>query len=174
MQDAVFGDFDNDGENEIIILSSLGPDDYYTEWDVSLIELDKREIKSVSKIYEEVRGASDWNWFPYLSACDLNNDNDLDLIIEIHGQTGEWYTQNLDKIVFENISGDFIRHYIVSPIYKPGNFYELQKIDDLAKKLGISVKKYENTKTYFPISNWIKSNKKHHINKNGIFQVWID
>ena len=37
MQDAVFGDFDNDGENEIIILSSLGPDDYYSGWDVSLI-----------------------------------------------------------------------------------------------------------------------------------------
>ena len=34
-----------------------------------------------------------------------------------------------------------IINYIVSPIYKPGNFFELQKIDDLAKKLGISVKK---------------------------------
>ena len=59
-------------------------------------------------------------------------------------------------------------------LYKPGNFYELQKINDLAKKLGISVKRYENPKTYFPISDWIKSNKKHHINKNGIFQVWVD
>ena len=174
MQDAVFGDFDNDGENEMIILSSLGPDAYYSGWNVSLIELDKREIKSVSKVYEEVSDASDWNWFPYISACDLKNDNDLDLIIEIHGQTGEWYTQNLDKIIFENISGDFTRHYIVSPIYKPSNFYELQKINDLAKKLGISLKKYENPKTYFPISDWIKSNKKHHINKNGIFQVWVD
>ena len=53
------------------------------------------------------------------------------------------------KILFENISGDFTRHYIVSPIYKPGKFYELQKINDLAKKLGISVKDMKTLKHIF-------------------------
>ena len=174
MQDAEFTDLDNDGNVDILMLSSLKGDNskWYSGYSIDRIEFNGRGYV-VETIHEQPEDPNDWVWHPYLSGCDLNNDGDTDIVIEIFGQFGNEYTQNLDKVVFHNEINKFTKHRVISTLYLPGNFYEISKVQNLAKKLGISVERYTTDKTYFPVTDKIKKDKSHHVlKKNNVFHVW--
>ena len=96
-----------------------------------------------------------------------------ELIKIVFGQTGNKFTQNLDKVIFHNELNNFTRYRVISTLYLPGNFNEISKVEKLAKKLGVSVERYDTKKTYFPLTDKIKKDKKHHIlEKNNVFHVW--
>ena len=174
MQDAEFTDLDNDGNVDILMLSSLKGNNrkWYSGYSIDRIEFYGRSYV-VETIHEQPEDPNDWVWYPYLSGCDLNNDGDTDIVIEVFGQFGNEFTQNLDKVVFHNEINNFTKYRVISTLYLSGNFYEISKVEDLAKKLGISVKRYDTDKTYFPLTDKIKKDKKHHIlKKNNVFHVW--
>ncbi len=175
MQDAEFTDLDNDGNVDILLLSSLkGPKrTWYSGYSIDVIEFNGRKDYTVKTIHEQPEDANDWVWHPYLSGCDLNNDGDTDIVIEVFGQFGNEFTQNLDKVVFHNEINKFTKHRVISTLYLPANFYEISKVQNLAKKLGISVERYTTDKTYFPVTDKIKKDKSHHVlKKNNVFHVW--
>ena len=174
MQDAEFNDLDNDGNVDILILSSLKGDNrkWYSGYSIDRIEFNGRGYV-IETIHEQPEDPNDWVWHPYLSGCDLNNDGDTDIVIEVFGQFGNEFTQNLDKVVFHNEINKFTKHRVISTLYLPGNFYEISKVQNLAKKLGISVERYTTDKTYFPVTDKIKKDKSHHVlKKNNVFHVW--
>ena len=175
MADAEFTDLDNDGNVDILLLSSLkgSNNKYYSGYSIDTIEFNGRKNYTVKTIHEQPEDPDAWVWHPYLSGCDLNNDGDTDIVIEIFGQFGNEYTQNLDKVVFHNEINKFTKHRVISTLYLPGDFYEISKVQNLATKLGISVERYTTDKTYFPITDKIKKDKSHHVlKKNNVFHVW--
>ncbi len=175
MQDAEFTDLDKDGNVDILLLSSLKGSNqkYYSGYSIDTIEFDGRNYNKVKTIHEQPEDPNDWVWWPYFSGCDLNNDGDIDIVIEAFGQFGNEFTYNLDKVVFHNELNKFTKYRVLSTLYLSGNFYKISKVQDLAKKLGISVKRYDTDKTYFPLTDNIKRDKKHHIHKkNNVFHVW--
>lgn len=173
MQDIEFADLDGNGKPELIILSSLeGDGNYYGGFSIHRAEFSDRKLTNFFLIHEEIGEKGEWLWHPYISACDLQMDGDMDLVIEVHGQQGGATMEKLDKLIFENKSGTLVRHRLETKMYHTGNFYELSKIEKLAAYLGVSTSRYEPSVEHFSIPKDIQNSKKHHINKDGVFHVW--
>ena len=148
MQDAVFGDFDNDGSQELIMLASLGKGSsthFYRGWGIYLAAVAKREVMLDISVahYPESRG---YSWFPYFNACDLRNDGDIDLVIDFMGQMAATNFELIDKLVWENDGeGNFNLHTLNASMY----FENRLDLDEFAESIGVSVRRYKAPQVYF-------------------------
>lgn len=144
MQDLVFGDFDNDGVDELLVLSSKPR---YAGFEINLYELGQREILPSMKVFDHTGF-----WYPYFTACDLANDGDLDIVIENFDQLWFWNPdrsfEGLNKLVWENDNGSFKG-------WAFGNLeYSLRgsKDDALEKAaaIGVTLENYVPPQIYYP------------------------
>ena len=173
IHDFEFGDFDQDGVVEMAMLSSLrdpqnvndkywGEMGFYSGYAIYYVNLSGRSIESVEeKIFELPISTRHFGlWLDDFTACDLENDGDLDFVHEIHGEkefTTNFIDNNqnhwgLDKLVWLNDGvGNLEQKNIPSPIYHPAN--QLEKIYAVADELGISNRLYEPKIIFNPTPN---------------------
>lgn len=161
MEDVLFTDIDNDGVEEIVVLTSnqdpskpsTDDNNYYYGWGIYVVETEGRQISEFKTIYEyKMR-----QFLPYFTACDLKNDGDMDLVINIFGQIGEVFNPSTTGMfVFENRDGALKYHKLVSP-----KFYEYLMNErtvkeyieeELAKgeSLGVNLNGYVPSQVYYP------------------------
>jgi len=146
MHDAEFIDIDNDGTNEIVMLSSLAKpnstdDNYYRGWGIYVVELVGRNYVGQKTVYEKLYDGYAW-WFPQMTGCDLKADGDMDIVINIPGQLG--YAHQSSKtgmILFENMDGSLIYKEFKSP-----KFYEsLMSEGSVAEFVNEEIKRGDNS-----------------------------
>lgn len=168
MQDIEFADLNNDGQLELIVLSSLKGmkkrKGWYVGFKVQSITAIGREFK-----YKNLIHHSPIFWLPWISGCDLKNDGDIDLVYEQHGERwhGELmvYTKvldftKLDKLIWENQgNGDFHFYVLEDPQYfdyeKNSNIHQkyITKLVDKAENLGVTLVTYLTNQVYYPFEN---------------------
>lgn len=184
-----FADIDNDGKVELILLSSLSTDItkkkynyimYYGGFEISVLEIGKREILSKKVITRHIHPKGHHSWLARISACDIKNDGKMDLVFEKIGE-GNYFTDlneqpfydwsKTDKVVwFNKGEGNFEIIRFEDPMYFKDNkrfiFREnkeyIKRLLKHADNYGISLKKYIPNKTYYKSENgklFIKNNK---------------
>ena len=168
MSDIEFSDLNNDGLLELVVASSLKGmkkrKGWYVGFKVQSISTNKRQFEVPNLIHY-----SPIFWVPWISGCDLNEDGDIDLVYEQHGERwhGEImaYTKvldftKLDKLVWENQGNGTFEFYVVEdPQYF--EFNESSKVDQMyktkliekAEKLGLSLNSYVAPQVYYPLEN---------------------
>ena len=160
MEDVLFTDIDNDGVEEIVVLTSnqdpskpaTDDNNYYYGWGIYVVETEGRKVIRAETLYE-----TGGQFLPYFTACDLKNDGDMDIIINILGQVGSKYnTSTTGMYVFENDNNKLHFNKLVSPKFyehmmDEGNVREY--ITDELKKgeeLGVELNGYKPTQVYYP------------------------
>ncbi len=175
-----FADINNDEKLELILLSSLSTDltkkkykydMYYGGFEISVLEIDKREILSKKVITRHIHPKGHHSWLARISACDIKNDGNMDLVFEKIGE-GNYFTDltdqpfydwsKTDKVVwFNDGKGDFEIIRFEDPMYfKDDDRFRYNENKDYIKRLlkhadnyGISLKKYIPNKTYYKSEN---------------------
>jgi len=83
--DINIGDFDGNGQEELVLLSTQGQDqdksNFYKGYAVMIFGLSKRKIDKP----ETIESNKNARWFPWIYSCDLNNDQ-MDDIFSFVGQ----------------------------------------------------------------------------------------
>ena len=165
--DLEFADFDGDGNKELLTLGSLhnparGYQAHYSGWHIQKLKILDRKVISIEDI-EKVM--SDRNLFmERFSACDIQEDGDLDLVYERHRQfLKTTYLTDQDptldfttitRVIWFNQNGKFKRIRIEEPNYYRG--YERNKKDLIikhAENLGTTAERYTPTQQYYPYHN---------------------
>ncbi|NVK01368.1 MAG: VCBS repeat-containing protein [Oceanospirillaceae bacterium] len=153
-QDMEFADIDGDGRSELIFLSSLKlpeSNHFYQGWGVYSVQVNGRRFGDLTTVYEK-KVPNKFIWYPYITACDLKNDGDYDLVVEAYGQPYNPEDEKIDKFVLENQGkGSFKFHRLTSPIYLAGPLHAASK--QAAKEIGVSVERYEPAQIYYPSDN---------------------
>lgn len=173
-QDYEFVDTDKDGNIEIVVLNSLQgakKDHWYAGWGIDTVEFTGRTPGKLTNISHNTGNDTDWSWFPFFAACDLKNDGDMDLVIDVYGQGGDFYERKLDKIVFENTNNTFTRHDINATMYYPHSMVDRFQLKEKATNLGATVERYDTKKTVYPINWKIRADNSHHLLDNDVFHV---
>ena len=175
--DFEFKDFDGDGKRELITFGGnydgiLGksPQDnpYYHGWHIQKFLLEKRRVTSYETI-ERVQNTSHL-FLAKFSACDIQNDNDYDLVYERNRQF--YRTRKLEpqfdfstvtRIIWFNKNGDFKRVRIEDPNYYR-SYEEMSRslVIEHAKKLGTTAIRYFPTQQYYEYKssgNYIHANR---------------
>jgi len=183
--DLEFADFDGDGKKELITLGSLynparGHQAYYSGWHIQKIKIVDRKVVSVEDIDKVM---SDRNTFmERYSACDIQEDGDLDLVYERHRQfleTSHLTEQDpsldlttISRLIWFNQNGKFKRIRIEEPNYYRG--YEKDKRDAIikhAKSLGTTVERYTPEQQYYP---YAKDGNYVHRKRRPVAQPFLD
>lgn len=155
-QDSVFADINGDGVEEIISLVSIDSKGGVGAWHgyrVIATEMNGREIKR-RIVIDDVPQKSEW--FAYITACDLKNDGDMDLIIERWGEQSlslrNRPTRNTDKIVYENNANSSITRIQLThtDVYENISASQIEEIINEAIRLGVSYKGFIPTQVYYP------------------------
>lgn len=162
MFDAEFIDIDNDGENEIVMLSSLAKhnsadDNYYRGWGLYVLEMNERSFVAQQTVYEKIYDGGYARWFPQMTGCDLKNDGDIDIVINVPGQLGYVYeASKTGMIVFENEDGSLKYEEFQSPkfyesLMGEGSVAEFVSEEiERGHKSGVELNGYIPSKVYFP------------------------
>ena len=161
ISDNVFADLDGDGTEEIISLASydsLGEKYSYHGYRVFVTKLNGRKV-SKRTVIDDVAGKN--SWFPYIGACDLKNDGDMDLVIE---RNGEMHTprdaRNADKIVYENDNGTFTKVMLAqTDIYENMTDTQRSEVIAEAERLGVAWEGYVPVQVYYPTSDGKRKGK---------------
>jgi hypothetical protein len=127
----------------------------YSSWSIFILNVKDREV---SVTYRDIKIPEERKFFiPWISACDLQNDGDIDIVYDHFGQIYPYGVVNpdpnsdvsrLDKFVWENTGSAFKRHMLESSAYFDEKFSEL--LSAYANSLGVSSKPYTPTQSYFP------------------------
>ena len=122
VQDFEFADVDNDGNLELIIMSSLktkftSKDMYYGGFELSYLQHSNREFGPSNTITKHVHQKGHYSWLKWISACDVLSDGKIDIVYEKLGEGNFFVEMNkepffnwtrADRIVWKNLgSGDF-------------------------------------------------------------------
>ena len=161
MQDAVF--VENEDETiSIVTLSSIAFNEEikapYQGFSIDNIKLKKRIEVSKNNIDQLGFPTKDIApYFPFFSKCDLLNDGDWDLVVEIIGENrllniGMATWMYLDKIIWENKNGSFERIILEDPYYIFEKKYTAN-VNQLAKSIGVSLEKYMAQQIYYPTND---------------------
>jgi len=166
MQDAIFSDIDNDGHEELVFLNSDPKtkndikNNYYG-FSLSAYNVSGRNISKPRILASYTSETSYFLWLARFSECDINNDGDIDLVYESHGErywafggyinpdTHQW---GVDKLLWlNNGKGEFSLKKVFDPQY----WHKDEKvfIENEAKRLGVSVSKYKQNKVYYPTND---------------------
>ena len=159
MQDAVFLKNERSG-TDIFLNSSLSVNEKlpYQGYSIDRVSLKERSVVSISNIDKvETPDINLRVWLNFIHACDLSLDDDIDIVFESLGSNYRFLSVSddwifLDKIVWENVNGTFVRHAILDSNHRlvPGGIIPKNHFgEDLtAKHLGISLNRYLPSQTY--------------------------
>ena len=171
-----FVDIDNDGNLELILLSSLNTginkerynyDMYFGGFEIAVLKINKREFLSKKVITRHIHPKGHHSWLARISACDIKKDGNIDLVFEKIGE-GNYFTDltdqpfydwsKTDKVVwFNDGKGNFEIIRFEDPMYfKDDERFRYKENKEYIKRLlkhadeyGISLKKYIPNKTYY-------------------------
>lgn len=149
-QDVEFADINNDGREELVFLSSLnipGEKHYYQGWGVYSIGFNGRTPEPVQVIHE-TKDPKKYRWYPYISACDLKQDGNIDLVMLISGQRYHNDEKKVDKVIFDNNNGEFTLYKLNGEMYLPPKMADSEEAR--ANALGVTIRGYEPSQIYFP------------------------
>lgn len=162
--DLEFADFDGDGKKELITLGSLynparSYQAHYSGWHIQKIKIVDRKIVSIEDIDKVMADRN--TYMERFSACDIQEDGDLDLVHERHRQFLETMhlthqDSSLDlttttRLIWFNQNGKFKRIRIEEPNYYAE--FEKDKRDSIikhAKGLGTTAERYTPEQQYYP------------------------
>ena len=183
--DLELADFDGDGKKELITLGSLhnparGYQAHYSGWHIQKIKIVDRKIVSIEDIDKVM---ADKNTFlERFSACDIQEDGDLDLVYERHRQFLETMhltdqdpsldLTTITRLIWFNQNGEFKRIRIEEPNYY--REYEKDKRDAIikhAKGLGTTTERYTPEQQYYPyarVGNYV------HKKRRPVAQPFLD
>jgi hypothetical protein len=153
--DFEFADLDGDGRVELVILAMA---DRYNSWRLFSVAFNDTEIDRIVEI-DRTDGSGVGNWLPWISACDLKNDGNIDLVYEHFGQSshGNWINpyylrqdwSRLDKIVWVNSGqGRFNRYHLEAKVFFKKYVHGFLSAN--AEFLGVSSEGYEPKQEYYP------------------------
>lgn len=149
--DFEFSDFDKDGTTDVAIVTQSN---FYRQWQISIARFNDR--KSSASILDRSEQHSNFSIF-WITACDLQNDGDVDLVYEHFGQdyrnvwktTVATDTSRMDKYVWINDGlGVFQRYLLESPIYFSSRYKPYLQAN--AEWLGVAQNGYLPSQVYFP------------------------
>ncbi len=183
--DFEFADFDGDGDKELITLGSLynparDHQAHYSGWHIQRINIVDRKVINIEDI-EKVM--ADRNTFmERFSACDIQEDGDLDLVYERHSQfmaTMHLTDQDpsldfttISRLIWFNRNGKFKRIRIEEPNYYRG--YEHDKKELIikhAKNLRTTTETYTPTQQYYP---YRKGGNYVHLKRRPVAEPFLD
>lgn len=152
-QDIAFTDIDSDGQEELVFLSSLNlpaAEHFYQGWGIYSIGFNGRNPEPV-KVIHETKTPNFYTWYAYLSACDLKNDGDFDLVLLVSGQRYQNNENKVDKVVFDNNDGVLTMHKLKGEMYLGPK--KAKSEEALANSLGVTIRGYSPSQVYFPSPN---------------------
>ena len=157
VQDFEFADVDNDGNLELIIMSSLktkftSKDMYYGGFELSYLKHSNREFGPSNTITKHVHQKGHYSWLKWISACDVLSDGKIDIVYEKLGE-GNFFTEmnqepffnwtRADRIVWKNLgSGDFSILRFEDPNYFTDNTTYYKNTIKFFSRNGVAHKKY--------------------------------
>ena len=150
--DFEFGDFDNDGETEIVASIQMN---FYRDWALAISDIDGRSADTAL-----IDKADPENFFAlfWIHACDLKANGSLDLVYEHFGQNyvvarsrmgGKADSVSMiDKLIWINDgSARFKRYLVENPIYFDQLYSEY--FHNISLSLGVSLKPFRPVQKYF-------------------------
>ena len=149
--DFEFADFDGDGDADVALVSQS---DFYRRWQVTVAYLEGRDVTTrvIDQSSEEANFAIFW-----VTACDLHDDGDVDLVYEHFGQSfaNVWRrgpgsnTSRMERYVWLNDGRSrFQRHLLESPVYFASSYQDYLAAN--AEWLGVAIEGYLPAQVYFP------------------------
>lgn len=146
-------EFSNFGEGAGNGLAAILESGFYSSWSLVLFKIQGRdlEVAYIDQSAEEQRF-----YVPWISACDLKNDGDMDIVYDHFGQNYPLGIVNpdpdidiarLDKIIWENQSQKYVRRMIEGSLYFEKKFQPL--LEAYASSIGVSAKPYVPAQIYF-------------------------
>ena len=164
MHDVEFGDFDGDGAQDLVVISSLKGTKkrkgWYVGFKIQKISLEGRTFSKPTKIHH-----SPIFWLGWITGCDLKKDGQIDLVYEQHGERwhGEMmaYTKildftKIDKLVWQNTGdGNFKFFLIEDPQYFEGDESVIikEKLHEKAHSIGVTLEHYLAPQVYYPLED---------------------
>lgn len=148
--DFEFSVFGSDNATGVAAILESG---FYSAWSLTVFSLKGRD-PAVSYIDHSPEGQR--FYIPWISACDLKADNDIDIVYDHFGQNfphgivkpnPESDFHRLDKIIWENELGKFSRRMLEGVAYFDDKFQPL--IEAYAASVGVSAKPYVPAQVYF-------------------------
>ena len=144
---------------------------YYGGFEIAVLKINKREFLSKKVITRHIHPKGHHSWLARISACDIKNDGNMDLVFEKIGE-GNYFTDltdqpfydwsKTDKVVwFNDGKGNFEIIRFEDPMYfKDDDRFRYNENKDYIKRLlkhadeyDISLKKYIPNKTYYKSEN---------------------
>ena len=160
--DFEFFDTDNDGTKELVTFGGSFNDqsdhqNHYKGWHIQKIDLQDREVVAVETLEKVI---TESNFFlEKFSACDIQNDGDLDLVYERHSQfyrTRKFHDEDLNfstitRLIWFNNLGKFKRVRIEDPnYYRSYHTAKRSAVIEHAKRLGTTAERYIPKQIYYP------------------------
>mgnify|MGYP001302072593 CR=1 FL=1 len=103
--DMAFGDFDGDGFDEMATIDTRGRPNRYRGWGIVLVDFDGTRNPVAKSVYDEDPGQN-YHWHGWIDACDVNNDDLIDLSAQVLGKAELRLHPNVGKIEWINTGTD--------------------------------------------------------------------
>ena len=100
-----FGDFDGDGFDEMATIDTRGRPNQYRGWGIVLVDFDGTRNPVAKSVYDEDPGQN-YHWHGWIDACDVNNDDLIDLSAQVLGKAELRLHPNVGKIEWINTGAD--------------------------------------------------------------------
>ena len=99
--DMAFGDFDNDGFDEMAVIDTRAAPQRYRGWGISIMDFDGTRNPNAKSVYDDDPG-QDYHWHGWIDACDVNKDKWLDLSAQMVGENELNAYPNVGKVEWIN------------------------------------------------------------------------